>query len=188
MTEENYAEKAYAFALLFGDEDLFAACGVSEAEFAAYTAARTELFRIFETRQAELIRLIGEMTPENFAGTAERLAALYAAAKESDGDLLGVYPMTLTLPDGEITTNLGALCATTVKCWLIRGIVADYTDVTEDNYDAFAARLAQPGGIIDCEGAEDFTVTSYIEELYLTDGEILPYNHLMEQYKELRGW
>lgn len=188
MTEENYAEKAYAFVLLFGDEDLFAACGVSEAEFAAYTAARTELLRIFETRQAELIRLIGEMTPENFAGTAERLAALYAAAKESDGDLLGVYPMTLTPPDGEITTNLGALCATTVKCWLIRGIVADYTDVTEDNYDAFAACLAQPGGIVDCEGAEDFTVTSYIEELYLTDGEILPYNHLMEQYKELRGW
>lgn len=188
VTEENYAKMANTFALLAVDEDLFAACGVTESEIAAYDAARQALFRIFETRQAELIRLVREMTPENFAERAETLSALYIAALESDGDILGVYPMTLTTSDGDIITNLSAVCATTIKCWLIRGIVADYTEVTEDNYEAFAARLAQPGGIIACEGHEDAAVTRYIEWSYLTDEDILPYNRLMEQYKELSGW
>lgn len=188
VTEENYAEMAHTFALLAVDEDLFAACGVTESEIAAYDAARQALFRIFETRQAELIRLVREMTPENFAERAETLSALYIAALESDGDILGVYPMTLTTSEGDIITNLSAVCATTIKCWLIRGIVADYTEVTEDNYEAFAERLAQPGGIIACEEHEDAAVTPYMEWSYLTDEDVLPYNCLIEQYKDLRRW
>ena len=164
--------------MLAADEDIMDRCMIPESTMLAFGNKKAELFVFYETKHADLIGLLNSLTAENLTEKGAQISELFEEALSADDHLM-TAAYSLTMADGK-KGDIDLVCYSVIRCYLIKNLLADYSEVTDENRDEIALRIngdywTGVKGIVDYEFSEDFTIRAACEEIFLSEAELETY-------------
>lgn len=144
----------------------------------AFGNKKAELFVFYETKHADLIGLLNSLTAENLTEKGAQINELFEEALSADDHLM-TAAYSLTMADGK-KGDIDLVCYSVIRCYLIKNLLADYSEATDENRDEIALRIngdywTGVKGIVDYEFSEDFTIRAACEEIFLSEAELETY-------------
>ncbi|HAC12004.1 MAG TPA: hypothetical protein DCE65_09115 [Clostridiales bacterium] len=151
---------------------------IPESTMLAFGNKKAELFAFYETKHADLIGLLNSLTAENLTEKGAQISELFEEALSADDHLM-TAAYSLTTADGK-KGDIDLVCYSVIRCYLIKNLLADYSEVTDGNRDEIALRIngdyrTGVKGIVDYEFSEDFTIRAACEEIFLSEAELETY-------------
>ena len=197
ISEDSYdvASAYYRNSLAFSDE-AWENCGVTEEELAKYNSQKEALLALYGKHNAVLVTYLEN--PWKLIGSGVTDSDLDALWLQAKNDPLYSHFCYYAKKNHEDKTDAATIAIPIEKgffsikrCLLEKKFVADFSAVTEENYDAATDRIF---GVFEKNGSlgisyfvnlEDKTIASFYDSLLLSKEEKEKYDELIAQYRNL---
>lgn len=197
ISEDTYdvASSYYRNSLAFSEE-AWENCGVTKEELAKYNSQKEALLALYGKHNAVLVTYLEN--PWKLIGSGVTDSDLDALWLQAKNDPLYSHFCYYAKKNHEDKTDAATIAIPIEKgffsikrCLLEKKFVADFSAVTEENYDAATDRIF---GVFEKNGSlgisyfvnlEDKTIASFYDSLLLSKEEKEKYDELIAQYRNL---